>query len=95
MDPAVCAQRLPDAVEGPARECRQPNYVQCLLVGRPENKPFGSGVSTVAYEVRKDGSLAQFEQRPVVIREQPLLPSASVPRFEAVRSSIPSMLSKQ
>jgi hypothetical protein len=68
---------------------RQPNYVQCLLIDRPENNPFGSGVATVAYEIRKDGSLARLEQQPQVVYEQPLRPDARLPTFHRVETQQP------
>lgn len=68
----------------------RPDYLQCLLIDRPENKPFGSGVSTFAYEVRKDGSLARFGSDPVALEEAPLAPDPRVPTFrqrtEALRA---------
>jgi hypothetical protein len=59
-----------------------PDYLQCLLIDQPENQPFGSGVSTFAYEVRRDGSLAQFQSRPRAIEEAPLAPDPRIPTFQ-------------
>src|ERR1700680_1258696 len=62
----------------------QPDYLQCLLIDHPDNQTFGSGVSTFAYEVLKDGSLAQFEDRPQVLTEVPLAPDLRLPTFKKV-----------
>ncbi len=59
----------------------QPDYLECLLVDRPDNQPFGSGVSAFAYEVRKDGSLATFWQDPGVLRTAPLPINPNLPTF--------------
>jgi hypothetical protein len=69
---------------------QQPDYLQCLIVDRPENNPNGSGVATLAYEIRKDGSLARFEQSPRLLRMQPLKPNKSMPVFRHVEASDPS-----
>jgi hypothetical protein len=68
---------------------RQPDYLQCLLVDRPLNQPFGSGVSTVAYEVRKDSALARLEQSSQTIEEYPLRPDPRLPTFKRVQSDTP------
>jgi hypothetical protein len=64
----------------------QPNYLQCLLVDRRKNQPFGSGVSSFAYEVRKDGSLARFYSTPRGLEEAPLGPDPRVPTRTAENS---------
>ena len=67
---------------------RPPDYLQCLLVDRPLNQPFGSGVSSVAYEVRKDGVLARLKSSQQ-IEEYPLRPDPRLPTFKRVQSDIP------
>ena len=72
---------LSDAWLASARsvDAEKPDYLQCLLIDRHENQPFGSGVSTLAYEVRKDGSLARFHSTPRVIEEVSIGPDPSPP----------------
>ena len=60
---------------------QQPDYLECLLVDRPDNQPFGAGVSAFAYEIRKDGSLAAFAPDPTVVREAPLPINPDIPTF--------------
>jgi hypothetical protein len=59
----------------------QPDYLECLLVDRPDNQPFGAGVSAFAYEVRQDGTLAAFAPDPTVLRESPLPINPNIPTF--------------
>jgi hypothetical protein len=59
----------------------RPDYLECLLVDRPDNQPFGSGVSAFAYEVRQDGSLAAFAPDPTVLRERPLPVNPNLPTW--------------
>jgi hypothetical protein len=70
-------------------DVEQPDYLQCLLIDRRENQPFGSGVSTFAYEVREDGSLARFYSTPRVIEEVPLGPDPRIPTFRRVEADVP------
>ena len=60
---------------------QQPDYAQCVLIHDPENRPIGSGLTSVAYEVREDGSLAVFGSGPRTIQEAPLMPDPRVPTF--------------
>jgi hypothetical protein len=63
---------------------QRPDYAQCILVDDPENEPFGSGISSVAYEIRKDSSLAVFGSEPRVIILAPLMPDPRIPTFHRV-----------
>jgi hypothetical protein len=67
---------------------QQPDYAQCLLVDDPDNQPFGSGISSIAYEIRKDGSLAVFGSEPRAIIMAPLKPDPRLPTFHRVRRNI-------
>jgi hypothetical protein len=69
-----------------ATATQQPDYLECLLVDRPDNEPFGSGVSAFAYEVRKNGSLAAFAPDPSVLREAPLRVNPNLPTFRQVEA---------
>ena len=68
-----------------ANVAQLPDYLQCLLIDDRNNQPFGSGLSTVAYEIRKDGSLARLEARPRVLEEFPVAPDFRLPTFSANR----------
>jgi hypothetical protein len=68
---------------------QQTDYLQCFMVDRPDNQPFGSGVSSFAYEVQKDKSLAVFVARPLGIEEAPLGPSPDVPTRTASNAATP------
>jgi hypothetical protein len=70
-------------------DAEQPDYLQCLLIDRRENQPFGSGVSTFAYEIREDSSLARFYSTPRVIEEVPLGPDPRVPAYRRVEAAVP------
>src|SRR4029079_15650659 len=69
-------------------DAEQPDYLQCLLIDRRENQPFGSGVSTFAYEIREDSSLARFYSTPRVIEEVPLGPDPRVPAYNRVEVAV-------
>lgn len=71
-----------------ANSGRRLDYAQCSLVDDPENQPPGSGLTSVAYEVRKDGSLAVFGSEPRAIIMAPLKPDPRLPTFHRVRSNI-------
>lgn len=64
-----------------AGAAQQPDYLECLLVDRPDNQPFGAGVAAFAYEVRQDGTLAAFVPDPTVLRESPLPINPNIPTF--------------
>jgi hypothetical protein len=85
-------RRLSDAWlanEHHASPQQPPDYLQCFLVDRPENQPFGTGVSSFAYEVRKDGSLAVFRARPLAIEEVPLSPDPRAPTRPRTADAVP------
>jgi hypothetical protein len=67
----------------------QPDYVQCMIVDRPDNSPAGSGISASGYEVRANGALALIRPAPSTVREWPLTPDPRLPTFKPVEAGSP------